>query len=417
MYQYYFQRNLVNQPPNPNNGDLDMASIRTYFATQAIALKADGDTEWVSLHGVQSFSKTVSFSLEQAYELGKLPIYANVEGVPNIECQMSKVLDGYPLIWTLSSRTATKPDLSNRGNTKCLIGLSVYEDTSIESTGIGVSEAEISGAFVTALSYTFPVEGFFTESVTFQGSDIVWSPDARRIQTVDIWTGADDIDIDQDIVADDSPIGSGGVNRRRNFLWTATDQGLDVNGQTKDVDASTLPSDITGISSSGTNNIVNGVYSCSVQNISVNANITRDDIFQLGRHTFFHRTIKFPIEVTTEIGVIVGSGDLISATNRGIFTPDSATQCDNNANLSEKTIRLSTCEGTRIYLGTKNKLSNVSYSGGDANGGNVICTYSYLTFNDFTVVHSTDEMLNINDTAVSESWWDDRQTLTYLHGV
>ena len=38
-----------------------------------------------------------------------------------------------------------------------------------------------------------------------------------------------------------------------------------------------------------------------------------------------------------------------------------------------------------INLGTKNKLSSVSYSGGDTGGGNATCTYSYSTFNDLKV--------------------------------
>lgn len=389
-----------------------MPNNRIYFATQAIALKADGDSVWTSLHGVQSFSKTVTFSLEQAYELGKLPLYANVEGVPNIECQITKVLDGYPLIWTLASQAATAPNLANRGNTKCLIGLSIYDDTSVESTGVGIAECEISGAFVTALSYSFPVEGFFTESVTLQGSDIVWGNDDKMVQTIELWTNATGVDVDQDIEEDDSPIGSGGVNRRRNFLWDYTVNTLDSNNQITDVDASILPPEVAGISDSGTNeDIGGGVYNCSVQNITVNANIARDDIFQLGRHTYFFRSVRFPIEVTTEVGVVIKSGDFISATNRGIYTSDAAAHCDNNQNTKERTIRIATCEGTRIYLGKKNRLSNVSYSGGDANGGNVTATYSFLTYNDFTVVHSTDPDVNDNAT----TWWSARQSNNYLY--
>lgn len=413
MHNYYFQRVSGSQT---NNGDTEMPNNRIYFACQAIALKADGDGTWTSLHGVQSFSKTVTFSLEQAYELGKLPLYANVEGVPNIECQITKVLDGHPLIWTLASQAATAPNLANRGNTKCLIGLSIYDDTSIESTGVGIAECEISGAFVTALSYTFPVEGFFTESVTLQGSDVVWANDSRMVQTIELWDDATGLDVDQDIAEDDAPIGSGGVNRRRNFLWDYTVNTQDINDAIRDVDCSVLPKEVAGISNSGTNeDIGGGVYNCSVQNISVNANIARDDIFQLGRHTYFFRSVRFPIEVTTEIAVTIKSGDFISATNRGIYTDDNAQHCDNSQNLDEATIRIATCEGTRIYLGQKNKLSNVSYSGGDANGGNVTATYSFLTYNDFTVVHSTDDA--INDTAGSEGWWANRQNLTHLRGA
>ena len=60
----------------------------------------------------------------------------------------------------------------------------------------------------------------------------------------------------------------------------------------------------------------------------------------------------------------------------------------------DRTIRVATCEGTRIYLGRKNKLSSVNYSGGDAGGGNVSVSYTFTTFNDFTVMHSGDPHSN-----------------------
>ena len=41
--------------------------------------------------------------------------------------------------------------------------------------------------------------------------------------------------------------------------------------------------------------------------------------------------------------------------------------------------------GTILDLGVKNKLSSVSYSGGDTGGGNVTVSYSYSNFNVLTV--------------------------------
>ena len=71
-------------------------------------------------------------------------------------------------------------------------------------------------------------------------------------------------------------------------------------------------------------------------------------------------------------------------------------------NITDQTIRLATCEGTRIFLGSKNKLASVNYGGGDAGGGNVTVTYSYTTFNDFTVLHPQDP--NVSGTG----WWKER---------
>ena len=62
------------------------------------------------------------------------------------------------------------------------------------------------------------------------------------------------------------------------------------------------------------------------------------------------------------------------------------------------------CEGLRVYLGKKNKLSSVNYAGGDAGGGNATVTYTFTTFNDFTVMHQYDIAGKTTD------WWGDRST-------
>ena len=46
--------------------------------------------------------------------------------------------------------------------------------------------------------------------------------------------------------------------------------------------------------------------------------------------------------------------------------------------------------GTNFDLGAGNRLSSVSYGGGDATGGNATITYSYSTFNDLSVSSSND---------------------------
>ena len=86
---------------------------RIYFANQQVAFRKDGDITWIAAHGVQSVAVTTTFNLEQAFELGQLAIYENIEGVPDIEITMSKVLDGYPLLYHL----ATDEDSHNHGPT------------------------------------------------------------------------------------------------------------------------------------------------------------------------------------------------------------------------------------------------------------------------------------------------------------
>ena len=55
-------------------------------------------------------------------------------------------------------------------------------------------------------------------------------------------------------------------------------------------------------------------------------------------------------------------------------------------NLSNETILIKDTAGTQLDLKAKNKLSSVSYSGGDTGGGNATVTYSYSNFNGLTVI-------------------------------
>jgi len=62
-------------------------------------------------------------------------------------------------------------------------------------------------------------------------------------------------------------------------------------------------------------------------------------------------------------------------------------------NLANNDIRIVDTAGTDISLGTdgagKNKLTSVSYSGGDTGGGNSTVSFSFSNFNVLTVHDST----------------------------
>ena len=91
-----------------------------------------------------------------------------------------------------------------------------------------------------------------------------------------------------------------------------------------------------------------------------------------------------------------------------------ASICNTKSNLNERRIRIATCEGLRVWLGQKNKLSSVSYGGGDAGGGNATVTYSYSNFNDFTIMHSGDVSANGGSTD-GATWWAARETYMIMH--
>ena len=85
-----------------------MANNRIFYACQAVALKpmAGLNAQYKVAHGVQSVGITTNFNLEQAFELGQIQIYENIEGLPDVEVTMEKLLDGYPLLYHLASQKA-----------------------------------------------------------------------------------------------------------------------------------------------------------------------------------------------------------------------------------------------------------------------------------------------------------------------
>ena len=93
------------------------------------------------------------------------------------------------------------------------VGLQFYADN-VESVGYGgaapVSSVQLSGMYVSSVSYTVPVEGNATESVTLVGNNKSWAAGSAL-------TFADN----PFSTNSDTPIaitGSGGVNRRENVI-------------------------------------------------------------------------------------------------------------------------------------------------------------------------------------------------------
>jgi hypothetical protein len=189
--------------------------------------------------------------------------------------------------------------------------------------------------------------------------------------------------------------GSGGVNRRENIIFNAsatgvTELSVDSNGAIRDWNCTVLPKDIPGINLSGMNpNGSDGFPVARVQSITVNVDFGREDILQLGVKGPFYRFLQVPTEVTTSIDVHSTSGNNTSASSFGVYA-GTAGVCQDRYNLVSNTIRITTCEGLRLYLGKQNKLTSINDQGGDTGGGNRTTTYAYSTFNKFTVGHYND---------------------------
>jgi len=372
------------------------ANKRVFFPIRRPAIAPDGSAVFTVVHGVQSLNTTTNFNLEAVFELAQLTVYENVEGIPDIEATMNKVLDGSPLIYHLATQQASSATLVGRSNEQCTLSLSLFPDTEDFASGVSVTEVHMSGLFVSSLSYTFPVEGSFAEDVTLVGNNRVWA------NSTCVGAPAKGTYLDE-IGGSDEPdgiTGSGGVNRREDLIYLpGPNKVTDSNGQVDTIRATILPSEIFGISTSGTNNKdANGDFGAHVQTITVSSDFGREELFELGRRGTYHRFINFPVEVTCDIEVISVSGDQISASEDGC---NAGVGCDAGSNLTDQTINVATCEGTKINLGKKNKLSSVSDTGGDAGGDNVTVTYSYTNNNDLTIRHDRDPNTALRPTGLA----------------
>lgn len=343
-----------------------MVNNRIFYAIQQIGLAPLGTVSYTPthvVHGCQSVGVTTNFRLEQVFELGQIELYENIENIPDIEVTTEKVLDGYPLVYHLATRNAGSATLAGRSTAKTQLALSIFSDAQDAASGTPLGEMECSGIYVSRFGFRFPVDGNFTESVTLVGNEKVWRSGSFR------FSGA--------FNNADSPLsiaGSGGVNRREDLLFHPLASGNKY---------TILPLDIDGVSGSGTNNsTVAGAFDVHLQNVSVDVDLRREELFELGRRVAYFRFVNFPVEVTSEFETVSTRGDFVQATEAGIL--------GNGNNLTDQTIRIVAREGTVIDLGTKNKLQTVTQDGGDATGGNVTVRYSYSNFNFCTVQHPND---------------------------
>tara|TARA_R110002074_G_scaffold220476_1_gene390989 strand:+ start:117 stop:1361 length:1245 start_codon:yes stop_codon:yes gene_type:complete len=398
-----------------------MANKRVFYATKKAGLSGtgvgNGVKKFQQLHGLQSVGMTTTFNLEQAFELGQLAIYENIEGIPDVSIEIEKVLDGYCPIYVLATSIngvtsssedgkSSAPSLIGRSRAQSDFAMSIYKDTdelaynardAADNEGhLAESHVVCSGVFVNSVSYNVGVDGNATESVSLVGQDKVWysqakghtrggaTGDAITWSTTDLITTNDDEPL---ALRSSYPASaSGGVNRREDVLFSYANSsiGKQESEYPRSGIGTVLPTHIPGINTKGQNKQnSDGTFKTHLQSFSCSSDFGREDIFELGRKGRYHRFLPFPTEVTCEVTIISTSGDLISSTEAGHPNKD-------NTNLTDQTIRLHMREGLIVDLGRKNKLSSVSVTGGDAGGGNEEITYSYTNFNDMTVFHPQD---------------------------
>ncbi len=290
---------------------------------------------WEVPLGVQSVSIGTTFNLDDVFTLGQLDAYENVEGIPEIEVTAERVFDGTKPLWLMGTDYDFTSLKGRTAEFKVDLAVSIYPDTQDSATGTPDSTVAASGMAVSSYTASFVTDGNFTESMTFVGNDKSWGLQEGVPSGYFLTSDAYDAGV----------IGSG-VQRSEKFNRTT----------------STLPAEIHATD--------------KIQSIEVSVDITRDEIFELGRKTPFFRAVSFPVTVTTTFEVITDKGDLVNALGTGA------------KNLTNRTIIIKTKEGLTIDLGSKNKLGSVDFSGFDAGGGNGTCTYEFNNSNSLTITHT-----------------------------
>ena len=353
---------------------------RIFYATQAVGIHQHGKDAVVGtgemVHGLQSVGMTTNFNLEQAFELGQIEIYENIEGTPDVEVTLEKVLDGYPLIYHLASvngldGTPAGSGLVGRSKARCDLRLGIFPDNKNNvGAGDAAAEAEVycSGLYISSVSYTIPTDGSMTESVTLVGNNKQWLVSNQRLTAAAV-NNFDGTDSPAALTAG-SVIHSGGIQQREDVLLSGSILPLGIKG-------------VVGAGYSNAHNAAAGTNRVHLQSFSCSTDFSREDILELGRKTPYARPATFPIEVSCEIEAITTSGDFVNAYEFGDEALAATTASGNNTR--EESIFIATRAGYGFDLGQKNRLASVTYGGGDAGGGNATCTYSYTNFNELDV--------------------------------
>lgn len=386
---------------------------RVYYATQAVAVgdqaatavkdsweASQGGSDFTGsgnlmiAHGLQSIGVTTNFNLEQIFELGQLSLYENYEEVPDIEVTFEKVLDGYTLMYHAGTTSATNPTLTGRANARADVRMAVGVDTNdYMAVGVnsGVAELYCSGMYISSVSYSLGTDGNFTESTTFVGNNKDWitTSNSGGILTSDA-NGALIAALSTGVFGSDAPGTPNNSVLRRNNLVIGTGGAVYGSGLFRTEVPNILEGGSTG-SLTNSKYIIDG-SGPFIQSVSISCDLTRENIQQLGKKAPYYRYVAFPVDVTCDIEVTATAGDNVDALEEGNPTT--------GKNLLDHSIQIVLSDSTVFQLGKKNKLTSVSYGGGDAGGGNATITYSFTNSNDFVVLHSGDPM-----TLASASYW------------
>jgi hypothetical protein len=306
-----------------------MANQRTFYACQAVALtpqiaspsNPDVFTPAAQrfVHGVQSIGFNSTFNIENIFELGQLELYDTNLASAEVEVTIEKVLDGRKTSWGIICNGETT--LAVVAKNRVDLDFVVYSDTG--NAGVGTAQLSIkcTGMYVNNVTYSFPVEGNLTESVTLIGNHKQWSTGALTVPT-SVINGTD----------------TATVLKRKDVSVTAP------GGDKK-------------------------------QNVSLSLNLNREPVYQLGQFAPYARFATYPVEVTAEVEeLLISSGqDTFSEEQDEVPVEDQA--------ISVTAGGLTVSLGNKCFLSSSSQ-SGGDASGGNATLTNSYTTYNTFTVTD-----------------------------------
>lgn len=370
-----------------------MPNNRIYYASQTVQLKPqNADTlvysNWYQPLGLQSVSMNTTFDLQQAFQLGTVELYDNVEGVPNVEVSISRILDNTAPLYTMCMGGQAGVDgafnqpLGALSTNRVNFRLGIYEDTKQFTSGNAASHVVCSGMYLSRFSYTFPVEGNATEEVTLVGNHKIWN-------TGTFFT-ADNAYIfsTSNIFHPDTKLNS------PTEIFPTKTSGI-ITRQYVNIIGSILPTGYGGIklpnSANSGQDQTGAVIFPHFQNITISSDLGRENINELGKFSPYCRYTTFPIEVTSEFQVSTTEGDYVDA--KDFYLKDFCGEAKSNLvrhpiaiRVNSSNSNLGSCSnGMILNLGNQNTLTSINHAGGDTGGGNVTVTYSFRNFNNFFI--------------------------------
>lgn len=344
---------------------------RIFYPCESVSIGPFCSASGVNVHGLQTASMTTSFNLQQAFEIGQLDIYEQIENLPSIEVSLEKCLDGYPMLIELTTRGRTGTDLLARSNQRCDVFFNIFSDSLSAASGFPVTQVYASGMYLNNISYKIPLVGPITESITLVGNDKLWISSANQIWSNQVpgsgfaFTGG--------FTDTDAPLS--GIQRRWSIIM-----GSGVTNQ------SVWPANLPGMSvvgGSGYNVQTNGVFGSHIQEVDISTSLNREDLLELGRVRPYFKYAKFPTAVNTSISTTAGGtlpGDQINVSG------------DSFNNTTDQSIIIHLADSTCFDLGVHNRLSSINYTGASTGGDNVTITYSYTGYNHLSITSNTDPL-------------------------